>query len=372
MIVFHLGAIFNSLLAVQWIRSRTRQPQPNRHEVSADTDPDRQSADADDHHQPAPEPPMPTLSDFCHSYAPEPEHDIRLLVTRTEVVTAAGKRRTTARLRDRAPSRAVAAEARRHPAPGWQGEPTLADELDACGGEDGRCLSPACPPCARAYRIWLCGEGLKLLAPDSERPAALRHAGHADAAHRQGQAARARRRSRHSHAEAAARASPPAPPGAGRRLDLGLEIDRLNGTPAAWQPHFHLITSGYGDDELRRPLKPHYPATELVPRPMRIDQVKDRARQLTYCCKNFFRRYVRELDEDGEPTRNRYPLNDAEWREVLRFLDRHSFNELTILKGVRRHGGELRFTNDAVAEKRGEKVDRCQGIADRSQGSARW
>jgi hypothetical protein len=65
---------------------------------------------------------------------------------------------------------------------------------------------------------------------------------------------------------------------------------------------------------------------------MRVDPVGDRARQLTYCYKNYYQRYVRELDGDNKPTRNRYPLNDAEWREVLRFLDRHSFNELTILR----------------------------------------
>src|SRR4051794_32659003 len=80
---------------------------------------------------PPPEPPMPTLSDFCRSYAPEPEHDVRLLLPgfETEEQAEQWRLKRVELLRE-----------------GGKASRLVADKLDACGGEDGYCLSPACPP----------------------------------------------------------------------------------------------------------------------------------------------------------------------------------------------------------------------------------
>jgi hypothetical protein len=126
-------------------------------------------------------------------------------------------------------------------------------------------------------------------------------------------------------------------------LDLSLEIDRRAHGPDAWQPHVHAVIAGCTSQELRRALEGLYPATVEVERPLRIDAVRDRARQVSYCFKGLHRRRVRDFDAGGEPSTARYPLRDDESREVLRFLDRHGFAELLVLKGVRRYGSRLRF-----------------------------
>ncbi len=76
---------------------------------------------------------------------------------------------------------------------------------------------------------------------------------------------------------------------------------------------------------------------------MRIDRVEDRPEQVSYCFKGLHRRRVRGFDAEGEPSTARYPLRDEELREVLRFLDRHGFAELLVMKGVRRYGSRLRL-----------------------------
>src|SRR5512133_2662101 len=46
---------------------------------------------------------------------------------------------------------------------GNQADQRLAAALKACGGDEGWCLSRACPVCARLFRRWLIGEALRLL-----------------------------------------------------------------------------------------------------------------------------------------------------------------------------------------------------------------
>ncbi|MFL5334022.1 MAG: DUF927 domain-containing protein [Geminicoccaceae bacterium] len=290
---------------------------------------------------------MPTGPDFYHHYAPRPEHDVRLLLPGFET----GERAEAWRLKRIELLRKGGKASRR-----------LADKLAACT-TGAWCLSPACPPCARAYRTWLGGEVLRLLAPLPDKR--LRFTTLVMTTRR---VAKGRLHELDTAAAVATlkrqleRAPLPDLVLVGG-LDLDLEVDRLGDSDDEWQPHAHLITSGGSDDGLKAALKPHYPATEPVSRPLRVDRVGDRARQLTYCCKNFFQRRVRGVT-------GKRPLSDGEWREALRFLDRHGFGELTILKGVRRHGGELRSVTRAVADKTGEKANRGPESGSWGQGSA--
>jgi hypothetical protein len=126
-------------------------------------------------------------------------------------------------------------------------------------------------------------------------------------------------------------------------LDLSLEIDRRTHGSDAWQPHVHAIVAGCTREELRRALGRRYAATAEVEEPLHVDAVRGRAEQVSYCFKGLHRRRVRDFDAEGKPSTARYPLRDDELREVLRFLDRHAFAELLVMKGMRRYGSRLRL-----------------------------
>src|SRR4051812_23135746 len=162
----------------------------------------------------------------------------------------------------------------------------LAARLAACGKGGAWCPSPACPTCARAHRRWLLGELLRLLArvPDAE----LRFT---TVIMPERRVAKGRLNKFNPEAALAAlkrqleRTNLPGLVLVGG-LDLGLEVDRLNGNADAWQPHVHLIHNG--GDELGKALRRHYPATDEVARPVQTKKVKDRAEQLSYCCKSVY------------------------------------------------------------------------------------
>jgi hypothetical protein len=128
-------------------------------------------------------------------------------------------------------------------------------------------------------------------------------------------------------------------------LDLSLGSDRSGQLPTLWQPHLHMITAGCRRTALRTALGPHYHRTKRVPRPLHIDQVQDSDRpvQFSYTCKAVYQRRVGYADDAGKPKTMKFVLRDEELREVLRFVDGHSFGELMIMKGVRRIGSRLRL-----------------------------
>ena len=73
-------------------------------------------------------------------------------------------------------------------------------------------------------------------------------------------------------------------------LDLSLEIDRREGGPDAWQPHVHVVVAGCTSEELRRALEGPSPATAEVERPLPVNRIADRARQVSSCFKGLHRR----------------------------------------------------------------------------------
>jgi hypothetical protein len=91
---------------------------------------------------------MPTRPDFFCSFTPSPEHDVLQLLSgfETPEQAAAYRRRRIEVLRG-----------------GGRTDRRLAEKLEACGGPDGPCLSPADPVCARDHRRWIVGEALRLL-----------------------------------------------------------------------------------------------------------------------------------------------------------------------------------------------------------------
>jgi hypothetical protein len=269
---------------------------------------------------------MPTRPDFFCRFSPSPRHDVQRLASgfETREQAEAYRRGRVGVLRE-----------------GSRADQRLADKLEACGGPDGRCLSPADPVCARDHRRWVVGETLRLLEGRDDLLAATlvmprQRVPGGELATLEPRAALAALKRQLE------RAGLPGLVLVGG-LDLSLEVDRRTHGPDAWQPHVHAVTSGCTRQELRGALERHYAATAEVGQPLHVDEVEDRAEQVSYCFKSLHRRRVSGFDAEGQPSTARYRLRDDELREVLRFLDRHGFAELLILKGVRRYGSELRL-----------------------------
>jgi hypothetical protein len=91
---------------------------------------------------------MPTKSDFFCHFEPRAKDDIERLMPMFE----------TAEQTERYRQYRMTILRR-----GGRADIELAEKLDACGGEDGWCRSRACPVCARFFRRWIIGEGLRLL-----------------------------------------------------------------------------------------------------------------------------------------------------------------------------------------------------------------
>jgi hypothetical protein len=269
---------------------------------------------------------MPTRPDFFCDFSPHAEYDIQQLLRtfETRQQAEAYRRRRIEVLRE-----------------DGRADQCLADKLEACGGPEGRCLSLADPVCARDHRRWIIGETLRLLADRDDLLAVtlIPPQWRVPSPGLAGLEAKAPLAALKRQLE---RADLPGLMLVGG-LDLSLEIDRREGRPDAWQPHVHAIVTGCTREELRRALERHYAATTEVAKPLRIDTVRDRAEQVSYCWKGLHRRRVSGFGAEGRPSTARYPLRDDELREVLRFLDRHAFAELLVMKGVRRYGSRLRL-----------------------------
>jgi hypothetical protein len=271
---------------------------------------------------------MPTHPDFFCHYKPRARYDIERIMPKFETVEQAERYRHSriAILRK-----------------GGRADKGLAEKLEACGGEDGWCLSRACPVCARFFRRWIIGEALRILRPRTDLLAAtlVMPERQARPGRLQGTDTKAALATMKRQLE---RAGIPNLVVVGG-LDISLEIDRRLGRPNLWQPHVHFISSGCSRKDLRQALAHHYPATDRVPEPVHIDLVRDsdRPKQISYCFKSLYRRRVSTFDKQRKPSTPEFQLRGEELREVCRFVDRYTYPELVIMKGIRRYGSELRL-----------------------------
>jgi hypothetical protein len=122
-------------------------------------------------------------------------------------------------------------------------------------------------------------------------------------------------------------------------IDLSLEVDRRLGHGPEWQLHLHIIGAGCDRKAVRQALRPYYPATAAVHRSIKVQSVRDRPKQLSYCFKFHHQRHVQR---EGRQSRY-YPLHSDESIEDLLFLARYQFSDFLFLKGVRRNGNRLNF-----------------------------
>jgi hypothetical protein len=114
-------------------------------------------------------------------------------------------------------------------------------------------------------------------------------------------------------------------------VEISYEVDAEANPSKAWQPHLHLIVWGCSRKQLKEALKPHYPATNEVKRPVLVQEVGDAAGASSYCFKPFFGRHTRKGGRRG-PVQ---ALKPSAFLELAKFLDQTTMNALRILIGVR-------------------------------------
>ncbi len=260
---------------------------------------------------------MPTGPDFFWQLWPPRKYDVRRQLPNFETLARAREYRHkhVAQLRK-----------------GDTDDRELARKLEACGPGH-RCLSRACMVCTRRWRLWLVGEmlrlfhGQELLFSTLVFPDLRLKKGGLDRLEVRSLLERVKRQ--------LDRSGMPNLVAIGG-FDLSLDVDRGSKLAMWWQPHLHMITSGCSKEELGAALRPHYAKTVVVPRPLRIDPVRNPVQQMSYTAKSLYQRRITGTEE-------KYPLANDEQREVLRFVDQYGFGELVIMKGIRRFGSEFRL-----------------------------
>jgi hypothetical protein len=143
------------------------------------------------------------------------------------------------------------------------------------------------------------------------------------------------------------------------RIIGGMDISLNEETPSSgdrwpsyWQIHWCLIVQGCGQKKLKLALAKAFPATDRVPRPVRIQQIKDTpadmARAISYSFKSVFFRRVsyRSPRSAARPEQLCFqtrvcPLKTQQRIELALFLDRFPVTQRLLLRNVRRHGTRL-------------------------------
>lgn len=111
-----------------------------------------------------------------------------------------------------------------------------------------------------------------------------------------------------------------------------------------WQVHWHLLFADMdlSDEQFKGRLRPYFPMTDTIPRPMKVETVDDLLGAISYVYKSFFERRVSYIDSDGHKnTRSALPLKAGQQRELALALSNHTFTDRLFLRGFRRRGQRL-------------------------------
>ena len=199
------------------------------------------------------------------------------------------------------------------------------------------CDSAACPPCMREFRVWLVDAGITLF-EESLGELSAASLVHYSWSRRPGDLNgfdldRAKRQMAR-HLDRA---------GLGDLVAIG-GFDFSYNQPADgsipyWQPHAYVIFQGIEQEALKQALRPFYPTTAEIPRPVRTRSVTEPMEALSYAVKAMFWR--RSSYWDGWSNTRSLPLLPRAKRELLAYLDQHRPVDQLFLKNVRRQGVSL-------------------------------
>jgi hypothetical protein len=227
---------------------------------------------------------------------------------------------------------------------GKNNNPGLADKLDSCSMHR-PCGSSACPVCWCWFRRWTTGAFMGLL-DDIGWSMGLGYAVTAIP----GWAARE--------------------PGGLARFNISQAIGRLRTTLARssccntlvvggwdfsfnshsanqwspeWQPHLYLLFPMARDkEELKAALASTFPASDRNPRPLKIQQLNNPMKAITYAFKGVFNPRTSYIDNDGRRnTRTNHRLPGPIERELLTYLDQLGVTGRMFLRNVRRRACRL-------------------------------
>jgi hypothetical protein len=143
----------------------------------------------------------------------------------------------------------------------------------------------------------------------------------------------------------------------------GIEVD-FNDATQTWEPHFHIIVAGSTPAEFEA-LRTHgYSGDATIQRPMRIDKVRNPARQFPYCLKSYCTRKISYQDPRGKQRTRKLRLRNPHHNAALIWLDQQQPTDLVVMRGMRRYGSELRLV--------GAVSDRKWGNRSKGSGEPLW
>lgn len=202
-----------------------------------------------------------------------------------------------------------------------------------------RCESMSCPVCMRQFRRWYISEGGHLL--HTLRPRYFVTLIPARMATPRGELDRRSLQQLKSSLRSHLRRG-----GLGRAVvigavDISLELSGYDDEVGYWQPHFHVVIAGTTRKEIGAALRPLYPRSDEVRRPVRVDKVRNLIRQHSYTYKPFFQRYVTRLNARGHRRRRARRLTPDQFAELAVYLNDQDFGDRMFLQNVRRRGHRL-------------------------------
>ena len=235
----------------------------------------------------------------------------------------------------------------------------LAKKLKKCCYE-APCMCPACPKCMRDYRLWYSGQGLQLLTlhdkDDRLNPKCLKFVTIVPIDRERElnelldpscSPSLLLKRMKDQLRNQLIRA------GLGHLIIFGgIEAD-FDVETQKWEPHFHLIVIGL-DTESREwwlfmQNNGYAKNAKWGDTPVRVDQVNDWPRQVSYCLKTAFLRKESWLDKDTNKKKKRkVPLKPSQQRIALSFLAGLKIEERLFLFNIRRNGCELEISQSVT------------------------
>ena len=125
-------------------------------------------------------------------------------------------------------------------------------------------------------------------------------------------------------------------------LDFTVNINSRRPGRPVFQPHLHGVAFGTEESGLET-LKRHYQPSKIlgIERPVKVNNVNNPARQISYILKMGFKRWKPTYDRK-HPRESMPNLHADELRELLLFLDQYRFTDLVLKHGMRRNGSKLK------------------------------
>src|SRR5665213_1756655 len=126
-------------------------------------------------------------------------------------------------------------------------------------------------------------------------------------------------------------------------IDFSFNVHDQNQLSPHWQPHFQFVIEGCTESQLKDALRRHYPKANSIPKPLKIETVRDddEVNVFSYLVKPFFERRISYVNHDGQAGTRKISLKPPELREITAFMSRYEITDRLIMQNVRRYGDKL-------------------------------